>query len=134
MVVSSSDVKNEANGIKSEPIECATDTIHACGKTSNGNNISNANHRKNPYAGQHRDLRKFSVIDCSNLKEIVPNAEPVALDNECFSGHVFLLVRTPDVDDPNEDDPTLESALRTSKYLKNFKRRFEFQFQIKLSE
>lgn len=46
----------------------------------------------------------------------------------------MLLVRTPDVDDAKEPTPTLESAERISKYLKNYKRRFEFQFQIKLKK
>lgn len=46
----------------------------------------------------------------------------------------MLLVRTPDVDDPKEAVPTLESARRISKYFKEYKRRFEFQFQIKLKK
>ena len=46
----------------------------------------------------------------------------------------MLLVRTPDVDDPKEPVPTLDSARRISKYFKDYKRRFEFQFQIKLKK
>ena len=58
----------------------------------------------------------------------------MVIDNECFSGHVMLLVRTPDVDDMKEITPTLDSAQRISKYFKEYKRRFEFQFQIKLKK
>eukprot|EP00529_Nitzschia_sp_RCC80_P021097 CAMPEP_0113513514 /NCGR_PEP_ID=MMETSP0014_2-20120614/39911_1 /TAXON_ID=2857 /ORGANISM="Nitzschia sp." /LENGTH=396 /DNA_ID=CAMNT_0000409939 /DNA_START=197 /DNA_END=1387 /DNA_ORIENTATION=+ /assembly_acc=CAM_ASM_000159 len=86
------------------------------------------------HAGQHKELKRFSVVDTSTLQEIVPNAEPIVIDNECFSGHVMLLVRTPDVDDPKEPVPTLDSARRISKYFKEYKRRFEFQFQIKLKK
>jgi hypothetical protein len=84
--------------------------------------------------GQHKSLKMLSVMDCVSLNEIVPNAEPVVIDNDCFSGHVMLLVRTPDVDDHKECAPTLDSAMRISKYFRNYKRRFEFQFQIKLKK
>ncbi|KAG7346633.1 hypothetical protein IV203_005702 [Nitzschia inconspicua] len=86
------------------------------------------------HAGQHKSLKMLSVMDCNSMNEIVPNGEPMVIDNECFSGHVMLLVRTPDVDDVKEIVPTLDSAQRISKYFKNYKRRFEFQFQIKLKK
>ena len=132
MTFASLDV-NEAIG--SAAIQPSTATISACDRTSK-NNVSDASsaNQRNLHVGQHQDLHKLSVVNCDTLTEIVPNTEPVAFDNDCFSGYVQLLVRTPDVDCGKEEIPTLESAQRTSKYLKNFKRRFEFQFQIKLSE
>jgi Protein of unknown function (DUF1769) len=95
---------------------------------------SSTKSQSNSHAGQHSKLKMFSVMDCATLNEIVPNGEPTVIDNECFSGHVMLLVRTPDVDDAKEAVPTLDSAKRISKYFKNYKRRFEFQFQIKLKK
>lgn len=88
----------------------------------------------NLHAGQHRSLKRLSVVDVTTQTEIVPNAEPMVIDNDCFMGHVMLLVRTPDVDDCKEGPPTLDSANRISKYFKSYKRRFEFQFQIKLKK
>jgi Protein of unknown function (DUF1769) len=89
---------------------------------------------QNLHAGQHRSLKRLSVMDVTTHTEVVPNAEPVVIDNECFTGHVMLLVRTPDVDDVKEVPPALDSARRISKYFKAYKRRFEFQFQIKLKK
>jgi hypothetical protein len=88
----------------------------------------------NSHVGQHKSLKLMSVMDCATLNEIVPNGEPMELDNECFHGHVMLMIRTPDVDDVKESVPTLESAVRISKYFRSYKRRFEFQFQIKLKK
>lgn len=86
------------------------------------------------HAGQHRDLQKVSIVNCDTATEIVPNSEPTVLENECFSGHVMLLIRTPDVDDPKEPKPLGETPARISNYMKDYKRRFEFQFQIKLKK
>jgi hypothetical protein len=88
--------------------------------------------RENTHAGQHRALKKVSVVDCDTCTEIIPNTTPMKLDNECFSGQVMLLIRTPDVDNHKEPMPTGEDAARISQYLKGCKRRFEFQFQINL--
>jgi hypothetical protein len=95
---------------------------------------SNSGTSPNLHAGQHRSLKRLSVVDVSTHCEIVPNGEPMVIDNECFTGHVMLLVRTPDVDDAKDLPPTLDSASRISSYFKNYKRRFEFQFQIKLKK
>jgi hypothetical protein len=84
--------------------------------------------------GQHKALKKVSIVDCATATEIIPNSEPMKLDNECFTGHVMLLVRTPDVDSAKEPVPTGETPARVSKYFKGYKRRFEFQFQIKLKK
>ena len=74
------------------------------------------------------------MVDCATLQEMVPNGVPVELDNECFHGKVMLMIRTPDVDSAKEALPTLDSAARISEYFKDYKRRFEFQFQIKLKK
>jgi hypothetical protein len=86
----------------------------------------------NCHAGQHRALKKISVVNCDTFTEIIPNTSPMKLDNECFSGEVMLLMRTPDVDNKKEPMPTWHDAARISQYFKGLKRRFEFQFQIKL--
>eukprot|EP00934_Nitzschia_sp_Nitz4_P005473 Nitzschia sp. Nitz4//scaffold193_size40683//37182//38204//NITZ4_007507-RA/size40683-processed-gene-0.23-mRNA-1//-1//CDS//3329540303//5463//frame0 len=86
------------------------------------------------HAGHHPALQNISIVNCDNDKEIIPNGEPVKLDNECFSGHVMLLIRTPDVDDAKEQKPAGETPRRISNYMKGYKRRFEFQFQIKLKK
>jgi hypothetical protein len=87
---------------------------------------------ENAFDGQHKALEQVSVVDTSSGMEIIPNSEPMKLDNECFSGSVMLLMRTPDVDDAKETKPTGDTPLRVSEYMKLYKRRFEFQFQIKL--
>eukprot|EP00542_Grammatophora_oceanica_P020442 CAMPEP_0194038504 /NCGR_PEP_ID=MMETSP0009_2-20130614/10738_1 /TAXON_ID=210454 /ORGANISM="Grammatophora oceanica, Strain CCMP 410" /LENGTH=416 /DNA_ID=CAMNT_0038681023 /DNA_START=162 /DNA_END=1412 /DNA_ORIENTATION=+ len=89
------------------------------------------------FEGQHELLADFSCIDTACGKRIVPNSEPFPLDNECFSGHVMLMIRTPDVDDPKKsplpsDSP--EMAKSISKYMKGRLRRFEFQFRVKLKK
>ena len=94
-----------------------------------------ATSKSNPtHAGQHPSMELMSVVDCATMKEIVPNGEPMELDNSCFYGHVMLMIRTPDVDNAKEALPTLESAARISNYFQDYKRRFEFQFQIKLKK
>jgi hypothetical protein len=86
------------------------------------------------HAGQHKALKKISVVDCNTVTEIVPNSMPMKIDNECFTGEIMLIVRTPDVDDAKELAPTGETPRRISQYMKGYKRRFEFQFQIKLKK
>jgi hypothetical protein len=86
------------------------------------------------HAGQHPALKKMCVLDCGSMTEIVPNAVPIKIENECFSGTVMMLIRTPEVDDIHEVVPTSETAQRISTYMKPLKRRFEFQFQIKLKK
>lgn len=126
MTASSLDV-NDAIGSATQAL--ATSESSACESVG-----SKPKPVRDPHAGHHKDLHKLSVMDCENLQEIIPNTGPIFLDNDCFSGHIQLLIRTPDVDCKHEEMPTLETARRTSRYMKNFKRRFEFQFQIKLSE
>ena len=62
---------------------------------------------------------------------MIPHTPVAVRDNApCLPTQVMLLVRTPDVDCKREPTPTLESAARISKYFKDYKRRFEFQFQV----
>ena len=86
------------------------------------------------HQGQHKDLQTISIFDCRTEKEIIPNSGPVKIDNECFSGELLFMIRTPDVDDPKETVPDGEAPRRISNHLKGYKRRFEFQFQIKLKK
>lgn len=111
-----------------QPMSSVPPGIDVAAESASSANITNL------HAGQHRSLKRLSVVDVSTHAEIVPNAEPVVIDNECFTGHVMLLVRTPDVDDARELPPASDSANRISKYFKSYKRRFEFQFQIKLKK
>jgi Protein of unknown function (DUF1769) len=89
---------------------------------------------ENAFDGQHKALEQVSVVDACTGAEIIPNSEPVQLDNECFSGYVMLMLRTPDVDDVKATKPTGNTPIRISEYMKGYKRRFEFQFQIKLKK
>lgn len=88
---------------------------------------------RDDHVGQHPALRSMCVIDCGTDTRIVPNGPPAVLDNDCFTGSVMLLVRTPDVDsgDTAGMDP---GPLAISEYFRDKKRRFEFQFQIKLKK
>eukprot|EP00546_Thalassionema_frauenfeldii_P010682 CAMPEP_0178920646 /NCGR_PEP_ID=MMETSP0786-20121207/15117_1 /TAXON_ID=186022 /ORGANISM="Thalassionema frauenfeldii, Strain CCMP 1798" /LENGTH=325 /DNA_ID=CAMNT_0020594729 /DNA_START=252 /DNA_END=1229 /DNA_ORIENTATION=+ len=72
------------------------------------------------------------AIDTNNETRIVPNGEPIPILNDTFEGHIYLLVRTPDVDSAKEPKPSLPKAQEVSKYLKGRQRRFEFQYQFKL--
>lgn len=111
------------------------------------------------HEGQHPALSSLCVMDCRSERRIVPNAnEPFVLDNECFTGTVMLLVRTPDADQPLHHphlphihlpsmhrraggtdhvdvNPVLgEQQQKVSQYFRGKKRRFEFQFQIQLKK
>lgn len=86
---------------------------------------------RDDHVGQHKSLKTMCVIDCDSGKRIVPNATPAVLSNDCFEGKVMLLVRTPDVDD-GDCTGMDELPKKVSEYFRGKKRRFEFQFQIKL--
>lgn len=83
---------------------------------------------------QHPNLSRMCVMNTATMQRIVPNSKPMPLDNECFSGEVFLMIRTPDVDSPKEPKPSLQKAQEISQYLKGRLRRFEFQFRVKLKK
>ena len=86
------------------------------------------------HEGQHPLLHHVAIIDHATLQRIVPNAEPVTLENEFFTIEVMLLVRTPDVDTPGMPPPTLPRAKATSEYMKGQQRRWEFQFRVKFKK
>eukprot|EP00545_Synedropsis_sp_CCMP1620_P009307 CAMPEP_0119006354 /NCGR_PEP_ID=MMETSP1176-20130426/2249_1 /TAXON_ID=265551 /ORGANISM="Synedropsis recta cf, Strain CCMP1620" /LENGTH=393 /DNA_ID=CAMNT_0006958263 /DNA_START=215 /DNA_END=1396 /DNA_ORIENTATION=+ len=87
------------------------------------------------HEGQHPKLHEMCVIDTQTMQRIIPNSVPILVDNECFSGQVMLLIRTPDVDNAaTEAAPSLESAQQTSDYLSGRQRRFEFQFRVKFKK
>jgi Protein of unknown function (DUF1769) len=102
------------------------------------------------HEGQHPALSALCVMDCRSERRIVPNAnEPFVLDNECFTGTVMLLVRTPDADQHHIHLPSIRNhhrndieeniflgptQQRVSQYFRGKKRRFEFQFQIRLKK
>lgn len=84
------------------------------------------------HIGQHPELIKMCVVNTDTMSRIVPNSQPYPIDNECFSGEVMMMIRTPDVDEPNISIPLSESAERISDYMRGRLRRFEFQFRVKL--
>jgi hypothetical protein len=99
------------------------------------------------HAGQHPALQSMCVINTATSARIVPNGPPAVLENDCFYGHVMLLVRTPDVDEADDQDhhyhshssPDVEATMgeipkAVSAYFRGKKRRFEFQFQIRLKK
>lgn len=86
------------------------------------------------HVGQHPALQNVCVVDCGTVTRIIPNAEPVRIDNECFEGYVMLMIRTPDVDDPKKAANLAEIPQRISHYMKGKLRRFEFQFRVKLKK
>jgi hypothetical protein len=88
------------------------------------------------HIGQHPALKTVCVIDTLTEKRIIPNSnQSFALDNECFEGDVMLLMRTPDVDNPREEGVELgQTQQKVSEYFRGKKRRFEFQFQIRLKK
>jgi len=88
----------------------------------------------NDHVGQHPELIKMCIIHANTMTRIVPNSEPVPLDNDLFSGEVMMMIRTPDVDEPNTSIPLGETPERISEYMRGKLRRFEFQFRVKLKK
>lgn len=129
---------------------------------NNNNTISNRRllNDAKTHVGQHPALSSVCVMDGNSEQRIIPNAnEAFVLDNDCFVGTVMLLMRTPDVDlqsPPPPPPPTADHSaaaaaatttdshhhqqhhqmgpqqLAVSEYFRGKKRRFEFQFQIRL--
>ncbi|KAL3937709.1 MAG: hypothetical protein SGBAC_007236 [Bacillariaceae sp.] len=98
------------------------------------NSSSHSSERLSAHAGQHEALKKVSIVDCGSAQEMVPNAQPFHIENEYFIGRVMLMIRTPDVDYNAEPKPLGEVPLAISNYFKDYKRRFEFQFQIRFKK
>jgi hypothetical protein len=88
----------------------------------------------------HPDLSKLCIINTQSLERLQPNEGPYFVDNEFFSGYVFLMVRPPDVasnkgaktevQKPEEN----EKQAKILNYFRDKLRRFEFQFQVKLKK
>ena len=79
----------------------------------------------------HPALEPFHVINHDTNERIIPNNGPYRLENSMWSGQVVLLIRTPDVDDPDAPSGT-ETNNKASEYFRGKQRRFEFQFQLSL--
>jgi len=107
-------------------------TFSAQNTTSTSSGVSQGNART--HKGQHAALKKVSIVDCGSAQEMIPNDRPFHIDNEYFSGEVMLMIRTPDVDDATEPEPLGDIPVHISNYMKNYKRRFEFQFQIRFKK
>jgi hypothetical protein len=88
------------------------------------------------HEGHHDKLHEMCVIDTQTMERIIPNSAPVMVDNDCFSGQIMLLIRTPDVDNigGTEPTPSLPAAQQTSEYLSGRQRRFEFQFRVQFKK
>jgi hypothetical protein len=97
---------------------------------------SKAEKWKEGHDGHHPDLHHICIMDATTCKRIIPNSEPITLENDYFTIQVMLLIRTPDVDDKVLDGvkPTLHSAKATSEYMKGQQRRWEFQFRVKFKK
>lgn len=87
-----------------------------------------------PLEMPHPALEPFYVINTVTCERLIPNAEePFPLDNAYFSGHVMILIRTPNVDDPTQELGSRANH-KASQYFAGKQRRFEFQFQLKLKK
>ena len=81
----------------------------------------------------HPALEDVFVVDCKTMQRVVPNKPTMhPLETDYFTGTMMFMMRTPDCDDPTAIS-TLETKA-TSNYLRDKKRRFEFQFQICLKK
>jgi len=95
---------------------------------------------KGPYVvNQHPDIMsRLFIFNARNLEKIVPNSRIYSLENDFFSGTMFLMIRTPDVDNTANSEPfspqTGSVAEQVSDYFRDKRRQFEFQFQIKLKK
>ena len=83
----------------------------------------------------HSSLKPLYVTDA--MAEPVPsrvnvnNAQQIhVMDTEYFLGQLLILVRTPDMDDPNQ--PSLPENRTAMDFFRGKQRRFEMQFQGKL--
>ena len=95
--------------------------------------------KEEEFRDQHPEMMsKVFVVNANNLERVVPNSGEYILENNFFTGKMFLMIRTPDVDNERSSKwgdykpQTGSTAARVSEYFKDKKRQFEFQFQIKL--
>jgi len=98
----------------------------------------------------HSDLSNLCIINTQTMERIQPNDGPYYVENDFFSGYVFLMVRTPDVDYVKHsksnnrikelkqqqgfvpEEHSLQAKI--SNYFQDKTRRWEFQFQVKLKK
>jgi hypothetical protein len=85
---------------------------------------------------QHPDLDDLYFIDNLTGERIYPNAEPVHIDNELYSGKLLIMIRTSDADQHVEPEITGGSKSNdiVSNYFRSKKRRFEIQLQVKFKK
>jgi len=95
---------------------------------------TNGKHEGTPLGSiPHPALETFHVISHETSQRIVPNHGTYKLENHMWSGQGMILIRTPDVDDPNALTGTVENN-KASAYFRGKQRRFEFQFQLTLKD
>jgi Protein of unknown function (DUF1769) len=81
----------------------------------------------------HPALECMYVIDTFNGTRIIPNSsDHFMLDNDLFVGRMLIMIRTPDVNDDSASKGTKENTNVFVPYFSTRKRRFEFQWQIRL--
>lgn len=85
---------------------------------------------------QHPDLDNLLIIDRMTNERINPNGKPIPIENEFFSGHLLIMIRTCDADEKIAPLHTGGSVFndQISNYFRTKKRRFEIQLQIKFKK
>jgi hypothetical protein len=82
----------------------------------------------------HPALESLYVINTFNGTRFIPNSsEDFILDNDLFVGRMLIMIRTPDVNDDSATKGTTENTNVFVPYFSTRKRRFEFQWQLKLN-
>lgn len=100
----------------------------------NGEKLDTAAEQPEVFTNTHPALDPFYCINKTNGARVAVNSsEPHVLDNDWFKGHMILMIRTPDVDDPSKPKGNTDNEV-VKNYMKEKLRRFEFQYQIKLKK
>jgi hypothetical protein len=81
----------------------------------------------------HPSLAALHVTDMDSKLRIHPNSEITHISNEWFEMDMLVMLRTPNVDDPSAP-PGTDRNQNISKHFQGKKRRFEFQYQVKLKK
>lgn len=88
----------------------------------------------------HPSLKALQIQDVDSNATINPNAAGVTrISNEWFDCDFIIMLRTPNVDNPSSQQQPhhhqgTPANAKVSNYFKNRKRRFEFQYQVKLKK
>lgn len=83
----------------------------------------------------HPELEDFYVVDKVTDQRVLPNSEPLFIDNELFSGYAVCMVRTSDADkDSKNAVQGSRQNTKVSDHFRSKKRRFEMQLQIKFKK